>query len=246
MIIFNLSLLLLGLLYIRSLRIYADEMAVGNAVERDMQNGALTVSESGASSSGTIPLTVDCNHETSAPVTELLSNGNQLKSVMPNGDLDTQSKANIGLSGSVEHGVVSPDPPAFDQVGDKLTSNGWQGAEFHITGNQAESSTSRNSEDVLHKLILEATQKSPSHQISFGSFDVVDETSSGSLALENSDAELTGSNLVDETSKGSLAVGNGEPELGGAFSSVVSRSTQGCNIVHLEQIIEDAKSNKVC
>uniref|UniRef100_A0A1J3HP15 CUE domain-containing protein n=1 Tax=Noccaea caerulescens TaxID=107243 RepID=A0A1J3HP15_NOCCA len=56
---------------------------------------------------------------------------------------------------------------------------------------------------------------------------------------ETSDAESSGS-----TSKDSLAVENGEPELGDAFSSVVSRSTQGCNIDHLEQIIEDAKSNK--
>ncbi|KAL0876831.1 hypothetical protein Bca101_026536 [Brassica carinata] len=46
---------------------------------------------------------------------------------------------------------------------------------------------------------------------------------------ENSDAELTS---------------NGDPELDGAFSSIVSRSTQGCKIDHLEQIIEDAKSNK--
>ncbi|KAL0730553.1 hypothetical protein Bca4012_026646 [Brassica carinata] len=46
---------------------------------------------------------------------------------------------------------------------------------------------------------------------------------------ENSDAELTS---------------NGDPELDGAFSSIVCRSTQGCKIDHLEQIIKDAKSNK--
>lgn len=36
---------------------------------------------------------------------------------------------------------------------------------------------------------------------------------------------------------------NGDSDLGGAFSSIVSRSTYGCNIDHLEHIIED---NTVC
>ncbi|XP_010455940.1 PREDICTED: uncharacterized protein LOC104737456 isoform X3 [Camelina sativa] len=211
--------------------------------ERGMQNGVVTVSESGASSSGTIPLAVGYDHETRAPVTELLSNRNLLESVMANGDLDFHSKARIGLSGSVEPRVVPSEPPAFVQVGDKLTSDGCQGVEFHLTGNQAEVSTSRDAEDTMHKLILEMTQ-SPRFQSRTGSSFDLNESSSGSLAVENSDAELSDSNLVDETSKGALAVGNGEPELGGSFSSVVSRSTHGCNIAHLEQIIEDAKSNK--
>ncbi|XP_056862069.1 uncharacterized protein LOC108847984 isoform X3 [Raphanus sativus] len=83
---------------------------------------------------------------------------------------------------------------------------------------------------------LESTQKSTK-----GSSDGdVREASSGSL----SDAELSGSVLVEETSEGSLAVENGDSELPGAFSSSVSRSSQGCKIDHLKQIIEDAKSNK--
>ncbi|XP_010422523.1 PREDICTED: uncharacterized protein LOC104707794 isoform X2 [Camelina sativa] len=208
--------------------------------EHDMQNGAVTVSESGASSSGTISLAVHCDHETRAPVTEFYSLSNQLESVFPIVDLDFHSK---GLSGSVEPRVVPSEPPAFVQVGDKLTSDGCQGVEFHLTGNQAEVSTSRDAEDTMHKLILEMTQ-SPRFQSRTGSSLDLNEASSGSLPVENSDAELSGSNLVDETSKGALAVENGEPELGGSFSSVVSRSTHGCNIAHLEQIIEDAKSNK--
>ncbi|XP_010430491.1 PREDICTED: uncharacterized protein LOC104714727 isoform X2 [Camelina sativa] len=211
--------------------------------ERDMQNGAVTVSESGASSSGTISLAVHCDHETRASVTEFYSSRNQLESVFPIGDLDFHSKARIGLSGSVEPRVVPSETPAFVQVGDKLTSDGCQGVEFHLTGNQAEASTSRDADDTMHKLILEMTQ-SPRFQSRTGSSLDLNEASSGSLAVENSDAELSGSNLVDETSKGALAVGNGELELGGSFSSVVSRSTHGCNIAHLEQIIEDAKSNK--
>ncbi|XP_010422521.1 PREDICTED: uncharacterized protein LOC104707794 isoform X1 [Camelina sativa] len=213
---------------------------VPNKVEHDMQNGAVTVSESGASSSGTISLAVHCDHETRAPVTEFYSLSNQLESVFPIVDLDFHSK---GLSGSVEPRVVPSEPPAFVQVGDKLTSDGCQGVEFHLTGNQAEVSTSRDAEDTMHKLILEMTQ-SPRFQSRTGSSLDLNEASSGSLPVENSDAELSGSNLVDETSKGALAVENGEPELGGSFSSVVSRSTHGCNIAHLEQIIEDAKSNK--
>ncbi|EOA20334.1 hypothetical protein CARUB_v10000640mg [Capsella rubella] len=211
---------------------------VPNQVEHNMQNGAFTGSETSASSSATVPLAV----ETRAPVTELLSNSTQLKSVIPNGDLDIQSKAKIRLSGSVQPEVVSSGPV---KAGEILTSNGWQGVEFHITGNQAEVSTSKDSEDALHKMILEEiTQKSPSLQIRFGSIDVGNETSSASLAVENNDEELSGSYHVAESSKGSLVIGNGEPELGDSMSSVASRSTQGCNIVHLEQIIEDAKSNK--
>ncbi|KAG7557816.1 hypothetical protein ISN44_As11g037610 [Arabidopsis suecica] len=224
---------------------------VPNKVERAMQNGVLSGSETGSSSSsGSIPLAVDCDHETRAPITESISSRNQLTHVMPNVDLDIQSNAKIGLSGSEESGVVSSETPVSFQAGAKSTSHGCQGVGFHITGsNQAEASTSSESEDAVHKLVYPAdnsamTQKSPPLQIRFGSIDIVNETSSGSLAVENSDAELSGLNLVDVTSKGSLAVENGDPELVGAFSSVVSRSTQGCNIVHLEQIIEDAKSNK--
>ncbi|ESQ37967.1 hypothetical protein EUTSA_v10028568mg [Eutrema salsugineum] len=217
-----------------------------NNVERDIQNGGLSGSETGASSSGTIPLA----HETRAPVTEFLSNRNQLTNVMPNGDLDIQSKATIGLSGSNESRVVSSDPPAFTQAGSKLTSDCWEGIDFHFTGNQAESSTGVVSEDVVHKLVYPVadnstiTQKPCRSQSGSGSLDDVKEASSGSLAGENRDAELSASNLVDETSKGSLAVENGDLDQSSAFSSIVSRSTQGCKIDHLEQIIEDAKSNK--
>ncbi|KAL1225091.1 hypothetical protein V5N11_033507 [Cardamine amara subsp. amara] len=206
-------------------------------VERDMQNGELSGSETGASSSGTIPLAGDCDHERRAPITELPSNRNQLTNAMPNGDLDIQSKAKFGLSGSVESGVVSTD--SLVQAAEKLAIDLWQGIDLNITGNQAESSTSIVSEDDLA-----ITQKSSRFQFGTGSSDGVNEMSSGSLAVENSGAELSNSNLVDETSKGSLADENGDPELGDAFSSVVGRSTQGCNIAHLKQNIEDAKSNK--
>lgn len=179
------------------LRIYADEMAVVNAVEeRDMQNSALTGSKTVASSSGT-----------RAPTTELLSDINQSTNVMPNGgDVHIQSTSTIGLSGSTDSRVVSSDLPDLVEAETKLTSDASQGVGFHVTANQDESGRRTVSEDA-----------------------------------ETSDAESSYS-----TSKDSLAVENGEPELGDAFSSVVSRSTQGCNIDHLEEIIEDAKSNKVC
>ncbi|XP_033142052.1 uncharacterized protein LOC103858733 isoform X4 [Brassica rapa] len=164
-------------------------------VGRDIPNGG---SETGASSSGTIPLALD---GTRSPVTELLSTEDRLT----NGDLDIQSKSMIG---SDESRVVSSA-----HAGIKLTSDCWED----------------NSESTLN-----SSERS----------DDVREAASGSLTGENSDAELSGSVLVEETSKGSLAVESGDPELAGAFSSSVSRSTQGCKIDHLEQIIEDAKSNK--
>ncbi|XP_013735423.2 myosin heavy chain, non-muscle isoform X3 [Brassica napus] len=165
-------------------------------VGRDIPNGG---SETGASSSGTIPLALD---GTRSPVTELLSTENRLT----NGDLDIQSKSMIG---SDESRVVSSA-----HAGIKLTSDCWEADNSESTLNSSERS------------------------------DDVREAASGSLTGENSDAELSGSVLVEETSKGSLAVENGDSELAGAFRSSVSRSTQGCKIDHLEQIIEDAKSNK--
>lgn len=57
-------------------------------------------------------------------------------------------------------------------------------------------------------------------------------TSIGSLnAAEKGDTE----------SKSSVTSVNGDTEVGGAFSS----STHGCSVDHLEEIIEDAKTNKV-
>ena len=47
----------------------------------------------------------------------------------------------------------------------------------------------------------------------------------------------------DDVREASLTAENSDAELDGAFSSIV---TQGCKIDHLQQIIEDAKSNKVC
>ena len=225
-------------------------MPVENAVERDMPFSVLSSSEMGGSYSGSASMAFEY-HETRAPVTESVSKRNQLTHVMPNVVVDIPRKGKIGLSGSDESGVVSSEPPVSCQAGAKSTGDDWQGVEFHSTGNQAEASTSADSEDAVHKLVYPAdnlaiTQNSHPLQIRFGSIDVVNETSSGSLAVENSDAELSGSNLVDEISKGSLADENGDPELDGAVSSVGNRSTQGCNMVHLEQIIEDAKSNKVC
>ncbi|KAL0712132.1 hypothetical protein Bca4012_019110 [Brassica carinata] len=189
-----------------------------NDVGRDLPNGALTGSDTGASSSSkTLP-----SSETR----------DQLSKVMPDGDVENQSKAPIGI----KSGVVSSAPPTFAQAGTKLTSDVWEGIDFPITGNQAESSTSAVSKHVGD--VQKITHKSSNRS------DDAREAPSGSLTGENGDAELGGSVLVEEASKGSLAVENGDPELGGAFSSSVSRSTQGCKIDHLEQIIEDAKSNK--
>ncbi|KAF8053290.1 hypothetical protein N665_1436s0006 [Sinapis alba] len=208
-----------------------------NKVGRDTPKSVLIGSETGgASSSGTIPLALDGDHETRDPVTELLSTENQLA----NGDLGIQSKTMIGLSGSDESRVVSSAPLASTKAGTKLTSDVWEGIDFHFTGNQAESSTSAVLKHVGDRLVCPAVDNSEITQKSSKRSDDAREASSDSLTGVNSDAELSGSVLVEETSKGSLAV-----EDGGAFSSVVSsRSSQGCKIDHLEQIIEDAKSNK--
>ncbi|CAH8301207.1 unnamed protein product [Eruca vesicaria subsp. sativa] len=161
-------------------------------------------SETGASSSGSIPLPLDGDHQTRVPVTELI-----------NGDLDVQSKAMIS-GGSDESKVVSSDTPAFPQAGTKFTSGLWEGSD------QAEPSTSAVSN---HTLVCPAADNSQATQEPSRSDDVRE----ASLTGENSDAELTS---------------NADTDLDGAFSSVVSRSTQGCKIDHLEKIIEDAKSNK--
>ncbi|KAF2610095.1 hypothetical protein F2Q70_00009368 [Brassica cretica] len=193
-----------------------------NKVGRGMPNGALTGSETGASSSsGTV----------SSSETRI-----QLLKVMLNGDVDIQSKALIGI----ESGVISSAPPTFSLSGTKLTSDCWEGIDFHLTGNQAEPSTSAVPKHVGDKLICPLADSSRSTLKHPKCSDDVGEAASGSL----SDAELSGSVLVEETSKGSLEVENGDSELAGAFRSSVSRSTQGCKIDHLEQIIEDAKSNK--
>ncbi|KAJ0250160.1 ELKS/Rab6-interacting/CAST family protein [Hirschfeldia incana] len=195
------------------------EVPDNNEVERDVPNGALTGSfETGASSSssssGTISIALDGEHGTKAAPVTT--------ELLPTGDLGIQSKAVIG---SDESRVVSSAPPASTQAGIKPTSDVWEGIDFPFTGNQAaESSTSAASKQKSSK----------------GS----DDGREASLSGENSDAELSGSVLVEETSKGSLSGEDGDSELAGAFTSTVSRSTQGSKIDHLEQIIEDAKSNK--
>ncbi|CAN8247975.1 unnamed protein product [Cochlearia groenlandica] len=131
----------------------------------------------------------------------------------------------------------------------ELTSDGSEDVDFDITGNQAETSTTTVVEDDVQHLVHPAgystiTQKPSCFQFGFLSSDDVKETSSGSLAGEDSDAELSSSNLADETLEGSLAAENGDQEQGVAFSSIASRSTQGCNFDHLEHIIQVAKRNK--
>lgn len=210
---------------------------------------------SSSSSSETIPLVVR-GHDTSAPSTDFVSDMNEQTNFPSNVGLDVchkdneteevlslrkargkkhenngffgrcfdvQSEAELGLN--VPEDDIAKVVSAVAQENVKSTSNFWQDLGFHMTWNQAESNTTIGSENAVQK-VVELTPGVNTTNIQQGSCS---ELGSGSI------------HVVDEASKQSLASENGDTELGCAFST----STHGCSVDHLEEIIEDARSNKV-
>ncbi|KAL1216533.1 hypothetical protein V5N11_030174 [Cardamine amara subsp. amara] len=239
----------------------------GSISEREVERGLEDVvsrsrsflvssgSKSSASSSETIPLVFTHDHDTSAPSTDLVSNMNEQTKFPQNVSLDvchkdSESEEVLSLKKArgkehenydffarsfdvpsvAELGLYVPEGDiaevsAIAQENVKSTSNFWQDLGFHMTWNQAESNTSICSENAVQKLVELTPGDGNTTNVQQGScFEV----GSGSI------------NVVDETSKHSLASENGDTELGGAFSI----STRGCSVDHLEEIIEDARSNK--
>ncbi|KAG7652910.1 hypothetical protein ISN44_As01g002340 [Arabidopsis suecica] len=207
-----------------------------------------TSSSCSSSSSETLPLVVDRDHNTRALSTDLVSNMNELTNLQPNVGLDVCHKdleseevqSFLKKARGKEHGNYDFFGRSFDVTSNaklglhvpeddiasvisaisldniKLTSDFWEDLCFDMTWNQAENAVS--------KLVDSAPG------------DTTTTTQQGSCFEVDSGS----TNLVDETSNHSLVSENGDTEIGDAFST----STHVCSVDHLEEIIEDAKSNK--
>ncbi|KAF8111765.1 hypothetical protein N665_0073s0117 [Sinapis alba] len=182
-----------------------------------------TASSSSSSSEDTIPLVIGRGHgDTSAPIT--------LPDVVCHKDVESEQVQSFGKApGNYDFFGKCFDVPILpeddlvasvvSQDNVKSTRDFWQDLGFHMTWNQADSITSVGS--------LTAAQKGSCFEVGSGSTN--DQPSKGSLASENCDTEPK-----------PLASVNGDNESGGAFSSLA----HGCSVDHLEEIIEDAKTNK--
>ncbi|XP_020870314.1 uncharacterized protein LOC9325515 isoform X2 [Arabidopsis lyrata subsp. lyrata] len=206
-----------------------------------------TSSSCSSSSSETLPLVVVRDHNTRALSTDLVSNMNEPTNLQPNvgldvchKDLESEEVQSLKKARGKEHGnydffgrcfdvksnaklglLVPEDDIAsvvsaisLDNI--KLTSDFWEDLCFGMTWNQAENAVSK---------LVDSTPGDTTTTTQQGSCFEVD---SGST------------NLVDETSNRSLVSENGDTEIGDTFST----STHVCSVDHLEEIIEDAKSNK--
>ncbi|XP_056859444.1 uncharacterized protein LOC130508171 isoform X1 [Raphanus sativus] len=220
---------------------------------RQVERGLLASS----SSSETIPLVIGPGHGTSAPSTRLVSGRISPLIVGPGvfrKHVESEEQVqSLGKAPGKEHGgdydffVKSFDVPILPEDDDlnsvvhavpqenlKSTRDFWQElGGSHMTWNQTDSITSVGS--------LNAAQKGSCFEVGTGSKN--DQPSKGSLASENGDTESKRSLASvngDTESKRSLACVNGDTELGSAFSS----STHGCSVDHLEEIFQDAKTNK--
>jgi hypothetical protein len=229
-------------------------------VERDLEDvvsrcrGFVVASgstSSASSSSETIPLVVARGHGTSAPSTKLVSDENEItnfpitigrgvgsdevqsleKAPGKENDkydffgkcFDVSNQAVTGLKSMPEDDLASVvSAGAQDSV--KSNTYFWQDLDFHMTWDQLDPGTSIGSENAVQKLV-----------------DTIPGDNMTNIQQGSCVEVGTGStNAVEEASKGSLASENGDTDLGGAFSS----STPVCSVDHLEEYIEDAKSNK--
>ncbi|XP_010522693.1 PREDICTED: uncharacterized protein LOC104801219 [Tarenaya hassleriana] len=211
-------------------------------------------SRSSPDNGGTIPLVVDSDNNITAACTESVSTLNkgdqmdeclskQKNSIPPRGCTKSHrcrkccpvpyEAKTLDISG--ELGVYKTTVATTVAVAPEsiqLIDNGWQdldsnrAGKFNVDGyeshHQAESSSSASSENPVHKLVV----------LNLGEHSANAQQISGS------------SNITQETSNGSLTSENGDAELGGPFSAIINRSNEACSIDHLEEIIEDAKSNK--
>ncbi|CAH8388373.1 unnamed protein product [Eruca vesicaria subsp. sativa] len=148
--------------------------------------------------------------------------------------------------------------PSVPQENLKSTRDFWQEL---MTWNQEGSIKSVGSLNAEHKPVnitpvenMTDIQQVSCFEVATGSTN--DQPLKGLLASENSDSESNGSLASvngDNESKGSLASVNGDNESKGSLASVngdtevdsaFSSPTHGCCVDHLEEIIEDAKTNK--
>ncbi|ESQ36601.1 hypothetical protein EUTSA_v10007330mg [Eutrema salsugineum] len=194
----------------------------------------------------TVPRVAGSGHDTSASSTKLLSDRNDLTNLpldvgrgVWHKDVESEEVHPLKRAPRKTHRKNDffgncYDVPSEAEIGSvvsavaqdnlKSTSDFWQDLDFDLTWNLAESSTSISSENAVQKMV-DLTPRDNMNNIQQGScFEV----GTGST------------NVVEKSSKDTLASEIGDTELGGAFSS----STHGCSVDHLEEIIEDAKSNK--
>ncbi|ANM59853.1 hypothetical protein AtNW77_Chr1g0002621 [Arabidopsis thaliana] len=180
-------------------------------------SGSKASTSSSSSSSETLPLVVTRDHNTRALSTDLVSNMNELTTLQPNVDPDVCHKdleSEEIQSVKKARGKENGNYDLFDNV--KLASNFWEDLGFDITWNQAENAVSKLVDSTPGDTMT-TTQQGSCFEVGHGS-----------------------TNLVDETSNRSLFSENGDTEIGDAFST----STHVCSVDQLEDIIEDAKSNK--
>ncbi|KAL9304868.1 hypothetical protein AtEden1_Chr1g0002631 [Arabidopsis thaliana] len=180
-------------------------------------SGSKASTSSSSSSSETLPLVVTRDHNTRALSTDLVSNMNELTTLQPNVDPDVCHKdleSEEIQSVKKARGKENGNYDLFDNV--KLASNFWEDLGFDMTWNQAENAVSKLVDSTPGDTMT-TTQQGSCFEVGHGS-----------------------TNLVDETSNRSLFSENGDTEIGDAFST----STHVCSVDHLEDIIEDAKSNK--
>ncbi|XP_010474950.1 PREDICTED: uncharacterized protein LOC104754451 [Camelina sativa] len=200
---------------------------------------------SSSSSSEITPLVVARNHDSSTPSTDMNELTNLPSSVGPDvchrdfesEEVQSLKKAhgkeheNYDFSGrcfdvtsNAKHGLHVPEDDtaslvsAISQENAKLTCDFLEDRVFYMKWNQAENAVSK---------VVDLTPR-----------DNTTTTQQGSCFELGSGTGST--NVVDETSNGSLFCENGDTEIGDAFST----STHVCSVDHLEEIIEDAKSNK--
>ncbi|KAL0724118.1 hypothetical protein Bca4012_038717 [Brassica carinata] len=210
------------------------------AVERDLEDvvsrspGLLVASgskssASSSSSSVTIPLVTTGRAPSTLPpgVSHQDVESEQVRKTPGNYDFFGKSFDVPILPPQIDLNVLEDDDlasvvvPSVPQDSVHSTRDFWQELGFYMTWNQADSITTVGS--------LTAAQKGSCFDVGTGSTN--DQPSKGSLASENGDTE----------SNRSLACENGDNESGGAFSSLL---THGCSFDHLEEIIQDAKTNK--
>ncbi|XP_010457336.1 PREDICTED: uncharacterized protein LOC104738824 [Camelina sativa] len=200
-------------------------------------------SPSSSSSSEITPLVVARNHDSSTLSTDLISNlpstvgPDVCHRVFESEEVQSLKKARgkehenydfsdrcFDVTSNAKHGLHVPEDDtasvvsAIFQENAKLTCEFLEDRGFYMKWNQAENAAPK---------VVDLTPRDNTTTAQQGScFEVGSGTGS--------------TNVVDETSNGSLFCENGDTEIGDAFST----STHVCSVDHLEEIIEDAKSNK--
>lgn len=200
-------------------------------------------SSASSSSSETTPLVVARDHDTGAPSTDLVSNMNELTNLPPNvgrdvchKDLESEEVQSLKKARGKEHENYDFFGRCFE-----VTSNAKLG--LHVPEDDIASVVSAISEenvkltsniweDFGFDMTWNQAENAVSKLVDLNPGDNTTTIQQGSCF----EVGYGSPNVVDETSNRSLVCENGD-----AFST----STHVCSVDHLEEIIEDAKSNKV-